>query len=241
MIQRFQSVCQDCNGEGEQINAKDRCKTCQGKKITSERKVLNVHVDKGMQEGQKVQFAGEADQAPNVIPGDVIFVIEQKEHPRFKRKGDDLFYEAKIDLLTALAGGQIAIEHLDERILAVGIISGEVIKPGQIKVIEGQGMPSYRHHDMGNLYVKFDIEFPPENFATPEQIALLENALPPRIIPQIPEGVLVEETVLMNVDPNDVKRADGSSGRRAANGDINMMDEDDEDGQGGHGVQCAQQ
>ena len=130
MIQRFQALCPDCNGEGEIIPPKDKCKECNGKKVTSERKVLNVHVDKGMQEGQRITFAGEADQAPNTIPGDVIFVIETKEHPRFQRKGDDLFYQAKIDLVTALAGGQFSIEHLDERFLKVEILKGEIIKPG---------------------------------------------------------------------------------------------------------------
>jgi DnaJ family protein A protein 2 len=123
-------LCPDCNGEGEIIPAKDKCKECNGKKVINERQVLNVHVDKGMQEGQRITFAGEADQAPNTVPGDVIFVIETKEHPRFQRKGDDLFYHAKIDLLTTLAGGQIAIEHLDDRHLLVNILPGEVIRPG---------------------------------------------------------------------------------------------------------------
>jgi DnaJ family protein A protein 2 len=130
MIQRFQTLCPDCNGEGEIIPAKDKCKECVGKKVTNERKVLNVHVDKGMQEGQRITFAGEADQAPNIQPGDVIFVIETKAHDRFQRKGDDLFYQAKIDLVTALTGGEFAIEHLDERYLKVEILPGEIIKPG---------------------------------------------------------------------------------------------------------------
>jgi DnaJ homolog subfamily A member 2 len=132
MIQRFQALCPDCNGEGETIPAKDKCKECTGKKVINERKVLNVHVDKGMQEGQRITFAGEADQAPNTIPGDVIFVIETKEHPRFQRKGDDLFYQAKIDLVTALVGGQFTVEHLDDRFLKVDILKGEVIRPGTL-------------------------------------------------------------------------------------------------------------
>lgn len=131
MIQRFQTVCSDCNGEGEMIKDKDRCKTCHGKKTITERKVLHVHVDKGMQDGQKVTFKGEGDQGPDITPGDVIFVIEQKPHPRFQRKGDDLYYQAEIDLLTALAGGTIAVEHLDERWLTVTINPGEVVSPGK--------------------------------------------------------------------------------------------------------------
>jgi DnaJ-class molecular chaperone len=65
------------------------------------------------------------------MPGDVVFEIEQKPHPRFQRKNDDLFYQAEIDLLTALAGGTIHIEHLDERWLTVNIAPGEVIVPGK--------------------------------------------------------------------------------------------------------------
>lgn len=127
MIQRFQTVCPDCNGEGEMIRDRDRCKTCKGKKTVVERKVLHVHVDRGVQTGKKIDFPGEGDQMPGVDPGDVQFEIEQKPHDRFVRKEDDLFYHAKIDLLTALAGGVIHVEHLDERWLNVEILPGEVI------------------------------------------------------------------------------------------------------------------
>lgn len=130
MIQRFQTVCPDCNGEGEIIRDKDRCKRCSGKKTVVERKVLHVHVDKGVKDGHKVEFRGEGDQMPDVMPGDVVFEIEQKPHERFTRKGDDLFYQADIDLLTALGGGSFGIEHLDDRWLTITIAPGEVVTPG---------------------------------------------------------------------------------------------------------------
>ncbi|KAL4925192.1 type I HSP40 co-chaperone YDJ1 [Aspergillus undulatus] len=136
MIQRFQTVCPDCNGEGEIIREKDRCRQCHGKKTVVERKVLHVHVDKGVKNGHKIEFRGEGDQLPGVMPGDVVFEIEQKPHPRFQRKDDDLFYQAEIDLLTALGGGTINIEHLDERWLSVTIAPGEVITPGKFIAID---------------------------------------------------------------------------------------------------------
>ncbi len=132
MIQRFQTVCPDCQGEGEIIREKDRCKQCNGKKTIVERKVLHVPVDKGVKSGTKIEFRGEGDQLPGVQPGDVVFEIEQKPHPRFQRREDDLFYHAEVDLLTALAGGVIHIEHLDERWLTVEITPGEVIKPSKL-------------------------------------------------------------------------------------------------------------
>jgi DnaJ family protein A protein 2 len=130
MIQRFQTVCPDCQGEGEIIKEKDRCKQCNGKKTVVERKVLHVHVDRGVRTGTKIEFRGEGDQLPGAEPGDVVFEIEQKPHPRFQRQDDDLIYHAEIDLLTALAGGKVYIEHLDERWLDVEVIPGECIAPG---------------------------------------------------------------------------------------------------------------
>lgn len=150
MIQQMQQTCSDCNGEGEMIKEKDKCKGCNAKKVVSERKILEVFIDKGMANGQKITFTGEGgslfnlgDQAPGITPGDIIIQIEQKEHSRFQRKGDDLYHQVEIDLLTALAGGKIAVEQLDGRVLVVSILPGEVIKPGDLKAVTGEGMPGY--------------------------------------------------------------------------------------------------
>ncbi|KAJ5245925.1 mitochondrial protein import protein mas5 [Penicillium chermesinum] len=235
MIQRFQTVCPDCNGEGEIIKDKDRCKKCNGKKTVVERKVLHVHVDKGVRDGHKIEFRGEGDQMPGVLPGDVVFEIEQKPHPRFQRKNDDLFYQAEIDLLTALAGGTIHIEHLDDRWLTVNIAPGDVIVPDAIKVIAGQGMPSFRHHDYGNLYIKFDVKFPEKDQL--QNLELLEQVLPPRMQQiQPPPDAMVEDFELEGVDGSEGSqaRAHGAAG--------SAMDEDDEDvPPGAERVQCASQ
>jgi DnaJ family protein A protein 2 len=228
MMQQIQQPCGECEGTGEIINPKDRCKTCNGKKVLSERKVLEVHIDKGMKSGQQIKFAGESDQAPNVVPGDVVIVIEEKPHERFQRKGDDLLIERDIDLLTALAGGDIYIPHLDERVLKVVIVPGEIIKPGATKVIPGEGMPSFRHHENGDLFVQFNVVFPEKLEA--EQMTLLEKSLPKRpAAPALDKGKHLEEVTL--AEPNDRQR------RQAYHGD--EMDED-EDEDGRPGVQCAQ-
>lgn len=134
MIQQIQSGCDECSGTGEVINQKDRCGTCKGKKVLSDKKLLEVHIDKGMKGGETIQFRGESDQSPTAEPGDVIIVIEEKPHERFTRKDNDLIIEVDIDLLTALAGGQFAIKHLDERALLVKIEPGEVVKHGTLDI-----------------------------------------------------------------------------------------------------------
>ncbi|KAJ9655091.1 Type I HSP40 co-chaperone [Neophaeococcomyces mojaviensis] len=231
MIQRFQTVCPECQGEGETIRERDRCKRCHGKKTVVERKVLHVHVDRGVKSGHKIEFRGEGDQMPGVLPGDVQFEIEQKPHPRFQRKDDDLFYHAEIDLLTAIGGGQIFVEHLDDRWLTVNIYPGEPIKPGSIKVIKGQGMPSHRHHDFGNLYIQFDVKFPDK--IPIENLHLLEQVLPPRMQQNVPASdAMNEDYDLEDVDPRQQTRAQG-----AAYGE----DDDDDVPPGAERVQCASQ
>ncbi|EYE91477.1 type I HSP40 co-chaperone YDJ1 [Aspergillus ruber CBS 135680] len=234
MIQRFQTVCPDCNGEGEMIRDKDRCKKCSGKKTVVERKVLHVHVDKGIRNGHKVEFRGEGDQIPGVMPGDVVFEIETKPHPRFQRKEDDLFYQVEIDLLTALGGGSFSVEHLDDRWLNVNIAPGEVVTPGSIKVVQGQGMPSFRHHDHGNLYIQFDVKFPEKDQL--QNLHLLEQVLPPRMEQtHAPADAMVEDFEPENVDSSEYSQA-------RAQGAAAGMDEDDDDvPAGAERVQCASQ
>lgn len=131
MIQQIQSGCDECGGSGETISAKDRCTQCKGKKVLPEKKFLEVHIDKGMKGGQTIQFRGESDQSPGAETGDVVIVIEEKPHERFKRQDNDLLIDVEIDLLTALAGGEFTIKHLDDRALLVRIEPGEVIKHGR--------------------------------------------------------------------------------------------------------------
>ena len=93
MVQQVQRQCSDCDGRGEVIKEKDRCKSCNGKKVVPERKVLEVHIDKGMEDGQRITFNGEADQQPGLPPGDIVIVLDEKDHPTFKRRGADLLME----------------------------------------------------------------------------------------------------------------------------------------------------
>lgn len=95
-----------------------------------------------MVDGQKIVFTGEGDQAPDTTPGDVIIVLELKEHATMTRKGRDLYTTVSIDLLTALSGGKFSVTQLDGRILMITNAPGTVIKPGETKCIIGEGMPA---------------------------------------------------------------------------------------------------
>lgn len=68
---------------------------------------------------------------PDTVTGDIVFVLQMKEHPKFKRKGDDLFYELDINLTEALCGFQFPVTHLDGRQLLIKSLPGEIIKPSK--------------------------------------------------------------------------------------------------------------
>jgi DnaJ family protein A protein 2 len=240
MIQQMQTVCQDCGGKGETIKEEDRCDVCKGKKVVKDKKILEVHVEKGMREGQKITFAGESDQSPGVEPGDIIFVLKQKEHPHFKRHGADLYVDHKITLMDALGGTSFTINHLDDRVLVVKTEEGDVIKPGDIRVIPKEGMPIHkRPYEKGNLYVKFDVVFPEPGSLSKAQIKTLESVLPPRNpAPKVKKNAEnVEEVTLSRVTQEHQQQQQQQNGRRGE-----AYEEDGgEEGRGGEGVQCRQQ
>jgi len=234
MIQQMQTVCQECGGRGEVIKEEDKCKDCKGKKVTKEKKILEVMIDKGMRHGQKIVFAGEADESPGVEAGDIIFVIVERKHEVFKRNGNDLIMELTIPLIDALTGFSIPVKHLDDRQLLIKTEKGDIIKPGDARMIPGEGMPQHkRPFEKGNLYVVFKIQFPegPFNQKQADQLAAVLG--PKKSVPK-PQGE-VEEVILAKANLGDTKKSPGGGGRRGESY------EEDEEEQGGSRVQCAQQ
>jgi len=238
----MQTVCQDCGGKGETIKEEDRCNACNGKKVIKDKKVLEVHIEKGMREGQKITFTGESDQAPGVEPGDIIFVLKQKEHPHFKRHGSDLYVDHKITLMDALGGTTFTVNHLDDRVLVVKTEDGDVIKPGDMRVIPGEGMPTHkRPFDKGNLFIKFDVVFPEPGAFTKAQLKTLESVLPPRNpTPKVKKGDNVEEVTLSQITKEHRDQSQQQNGRRGG-GEAYEEDGGEEGQRGGEGVQCRQQ
>jgi len=227
MMQQIQSVCHECQGQGERIDPKHRCKTCNGRKVTRERKILEVSVDKGMEDGQKITFTGEGDQEPALEPGDIIIVLDEKEHPLFKRNGIDLIMKMQISLSEALTGFKKTIQTLDNRTLVIQTVSGEVVKNGDIKCVYGEGMPTYRNpFEKGKLIIQFAVKFPER--LDPALAAKLEKILPAKEEPIIPDDH--DEVDLNDFDPEE-ERA-----RRQA-----QYEEDDDHPGHGPGVSCATQ
>lgn len=228
MVQQMQSACSTCSQTGKIMDEKDKCKSCKGKKVYKDRKVLEVNIEKGMRHGQKIKFADEADEMPGTVPGDVVFVIQEKDHATFKRKGADLLMQTNISLTECLCGFTRTITHLDGRVLQVTVEAGEVTKPEQLKAINGEGMP---HHGnpftKGKMFLLFKVTFPPT--LSLEAVTALKGVLPAAPAPTLSGEE--EQCNMSNIDPSQF----GAQGHHSS---MSATDEDDEDGRGGQRVQC---
>lgn len=233
MMQQIQSMCQECHGEGERVDPKLRCKKCNGRKVNRERKILEVQVDKGMADGQKITFTSEGDQEPGLEPGDIIIVLDEKAHDSFKRSGQDLIMKMDITLTEALTGMKKTIKSLDDRTLVIQTVRGEVIKTGDVKQVQGEGMPHYRNpFEKGRLLIQFNVVFPAN--IEPSMAEALSKILPPVEEPMVPDDH--DEVDMNDYDPDN----DRQQHRRGHGGGY---EDDDEEGHGHHGpgVQCASQ
>lgn len=228
MVQQLQTRCNVCSGVGETIVEQYKCKSCKGAKVTKERKVLEVYVAKGMQNGQKIVFSGEANENPGLVAGDVVVVLKQQQHDLFERKSSNLVYKKDISIVDALCGCKFVIKQLDGRELVVTSPEGTIIKHGDIRSIANEGMPIWkRPDDRGYLFVDFSVELP--KHISPEQAFKLQKVLGP--VTPLPS--------LTTEHPEEVELLKFSEAHlRSRDSPGSEYDEDDEEGPR---VQCAQQ
>jgi len=126
----------------------------------AEEKVLTISVKPGWKSGTKITFAKEGDRVPGRVPADIAFVIRDKPHSIFTRDGSNIIYTHKITLRDALCGSIIEAPTLDGRKVGLNLMD-EVIKPNTTKKLQGYGLPFPKEPTKkGDLFVKFDIQFP---------------------------------------------------------------------------------
>ncbi|KAL5998877.1 hypothetical protein ACLOJK_009825 [Asimina triloba] len=121
--------------------------------------ILAIEVRPGWKKGTKITFPQKGNEQPNVIPADLVFIIDEKPHGIFTRDGNDLVVTQKISLVEALTGYTVQLTTLDGRNLTIPIQS--IIHPSYEEVVPREGMPIPRDPTKrGNLRIKFNIKFP---------------------------------------------------------------------------------
>jgi DnaJ homolog subfamily A member 2 len=247
-LQRVQRVCPDCKGGGVKVDKSDVCGHCSGEKVTEQKALVDVYVDKGIETGQTITLFGEADEAPGVDPGDVVVVVQVRPHERFERDGDDLKATVRVPLVEALAGAVIRLESLDGRELRVTVPPGRVLRPGELIVVKNEGLPHYKNsHERGDLLLRVEVDFP-HTSPSPADMAKIEAILGGRRPVESVEAVEaagkeVEECEIseFNADRDRQRREQRDARKQRRQAEEEERRGEQQGGAGGPGVQCAQQ
>ncbi|KAM7218734.1 hypothetical protein V8F06_005888 [Rhypophila decipiens] len=179
MFQQVQMQCDQCGGRGKVI--KHKCPVCHGQRVVRQATTVSLTVQRGMADGTKIAYENEADASPDYVAGDLIVTLVEKDpdleqdNPDhvdgvfFRRKGDDLYWREIISLREAWMGDWTRnLTHLDGHIVRLGRKRGEVVQPGFIETVPGEGMPKwhedgdsvYHTTEYGNLYVEYVVVLP---------------------------------------------------------------------------------
>jgi len=198
MMMVQQGPCNDCNGSsGKKV--RDTCTACTGKKVKETESVLPVKIEPGMQEGERLVFAGQCSESPDFErPGDVILVLRasSSEVGPWIREGSTLKRSLTLTWAEALLGFERDLEgHPSGRPLHI-VWTGGFVKEGEVLRVIGWGMPDhFVKGSMGDLRLVCHIE---GSQVPAERLADLQKAFPEWKAPTVRS-----ETIIVCGDPAD--------------------------------------
>ncbi|KJZ73818.1 hypothetical protein HIM_06711 [Hirsutella minnesotensis 3608] len=177
MFQQMQMRCDACGGRGKTV--KNKCSVCKGARVERKSTTVLLNVNRGVGRDTRVVFENEADQSPDWVAGDLLVTLAEKPPTEadatagidgafFRRKGDDLYWTEVLSLREAWMGDWSRnLTHLDSHVVRLGRSRGQVVHPGHVETVAGEGMPLYREDDdmhselkFGNLFVTYQVVLP---------------------------------------------------------------------------------
>ncbi|MBW0461380.1 hypothetical protein O181_001095 [Austropuccinia psidii MF-1] len=183
------STCSACHGQGSKLSSRDSCSTCSGARIIAKIETVEWKITKGILPGRSITLSDMGDAQPGFLPGDLTFVLQLAPHPTFKMispDSRDLLLTASITLSESLLGmDRVLFHHLDGRSIRIRLPPPQehghtVIKPNELRVMRGMGLPGLSDHDKpGDLWIKLEVEWPTAEWVRSQDFHLLRNALPP--------------------------------------------------------------
>jgi len=197
--------CGRCDGQGSvkhlvqqgrmMLQTQRTCNKCGGRGFTlpDEKKVSKtgtVHIPHGIKNGGKIVLHGEGHSLPEYQKGDVTFVVRVKKHKIYHRKGADLGCQHTLTLCQALCGYEFRLKHVSGKTLLVKSQPGEIVQPGDLKVLSEYGLPQKGNHFVhGHLYIQFKIVFPVASSLSSSKKSILESTLKKVAYPDVVEEV----------------------------------------------------
>ncbi|MES1905598.1 MAG: hypothetical protein MHPSP_002681 [Paramarteilia canceri] len=136
-----------------------------------------VTVNPGMKPNTKFTFHSYGDETESNSPGDIIFVLKQKEHKIFKREGDNIIITVNVELKEAFEPRprRYRVTNIDSKEIDVTIPQNEIITNKTVKVFPSYGMPiSKIKGKRGDLLVKFDVNIP-DKLPEQQRIAIVSS------------------------------------------------------------------
>jgi len=136
-------------------------------------RTVDVRIPAGVGDGSRVRVAGEGEHGTGgAKSGDLFLRIRLAPHPRFDRKGRDLYTKVALPLTTAVLGGEAEVPTLAGKTLRLKIPA--TTQNGQTFRLKGHGMPvAGKPNETGDLYATVDVELP--RSLTAEQKAHFEE------------------------------------------------------------------
>jgi molecular chaperone DnaJ len=172
--------CPACKGFGTLIQ--DPCRECGGDGRIRSRRTLNVKIPGGVDQGTRVQLAGQGEVGPGGgQAGDLYVEIAVAKHPLFVRQGTDLRCTVTLPMTAAALGTVLTLPtleaDLDEQAAAeLGEIERSVeleiragTQSGSEQRLRGRGVPGLRG-GRGDLIVTVVVETPTKLDAAQEEL-----------------------------------------------------------------------
>lgn len=158
ILGRMQTVttCPACGGEGSTIA--DKCNKCFGDGIVRGEEVVEIKIPAGVEHDMQLSMSGKGNAGPRKgIPGDLLIVIEEEEHPHFKRDGQNIIYDLALNFSDAALGTSVEIPTLNGKAkikIDAGTQSGKVLR------LKGKGLPSINAYGRGDQLIIVNIYTP---------------------------------------------------------------------------------
>ena len=150
------STCDVCGGSGEAIGTP--CPSCRGEGRVSSQTTITVKIPAGVSAGNYIPIEGKGDAGRmGGPPGDLIVVVEEKEHNIFTRQNNDIICVVPISFVTAALGGSAEIPVLggtDMLDIPPGTQTGKVFR------LPGKGIPFVNRHSRGDQLIQIHIWTP---------------------------------------------------------------------------------
>lgn len=144
------STCPTCGGDGKVITQK--CDSCYGEGIVQGDDVITVKIPAGVAEGMQLSLEGKGNAARRGgMPGDLLILVAEEEHPELTRDENDLIYNLYLSFPDISLGVTTEIPTIDGKV-KVKVESGT--QPEKILRLRGKGLPDVNGYGKGDLLVK---------------------------------------------------------------------------------------